>query len=1066
MKNKPLPLLAFFLLTANILHAQSWKTFADSAHIFQQQKDNGKAIEYFKKANALLTSDSATTITRFIICNETADLLVTMGKYADALPFYASSKELIEKLQGKEAANYALSCHNLGRLNRLLGQYQNAEDLLLEAKRIREKITGKENADYAHTVNNLAILYAEVGQFNDAGPYYKEALDIRKRVLGVDHIDYAASCNNLGIYYVLTGQPYLTEPLYLEAKRIREKTLGKEHPFYAASCNNLAALYLDLGQYTKAEPLYTEARQIRERTLGKEHPDYAASCDNLAILYMDIGQYETAEALYKEARLIREKVLGKKHIEYAKGCNNLALLYKILGQYEKSAALFIEAKEIFAAAVGTSNFEYGKCCNNLGAVYMDMGDNDKAALLYEEAKQVWTKVLGKEHPEYAKSCHNLAVINYLKGNNDEAIALFNEANGIREKALGKEHPDYAEGCDNLAAVYQRLGDHDKAIALFLLGKQIREKVLGTAHPFYLQSCINLSNAYRSSGNHAMALNYYTEAFSSQQILLKKIFRFTTEPEKQAYLNKINEYRSCFLSFSTAEAYEKGAVYAYEVSLANKNLVLNASQRLRKIISNANDTTLLHTYNSWIDIREQLAFWYSRAISDRKAQTEALEEKANELEKKLIQLSAPFRQEQQENSWIDIRQSLKPGEAAIEFSSFKYHDGEKWLDSTYYIAVIIRNDKSSPELIRLFEKRELDALIGRLTPGQQLVNMLYSTQTRQAAGKASLYKLIWQPLERSLAGINTIYFSPAGELYKISFAALPAGNAQVLSDKYKLIQLNSTATLKSETATSIAATDKLALYGGIQYEADSISIRRAALSAGNNDLAKISVPENLLRSSIGDFHYLAESAKEVTAIGNMARQKNYAVTLANGITATEESIKHLSGHQSPAVIHIATHGFFFADPTATTKTFSRTPFQQSDNPLIRSGLALAGANNAWRRQPISGVEDGILTAYEVSNLYLPNTKLAVLSACETGLGYITGSEGVYGLQRSFNMAGAENLVMSLWKVPDAESSEFMQEFYKNLFAQQTIHTAFYNAQTTIKNKYRNEPYKWAAWVLVR
>jgi CHAT domain-containing protein len=142
------------------------------------------------------------------------------------------------------------------------------------------------------------------------------------------------------------------------------------------------------------------------------------------------------------------------------------------------------------------------------------------------------------------------------------------------------------------------------------------------------------------------------------------------------------------------------------------------------------------------------------------------------------------------------------------------------------------------------------------------------------------------------------------------------------------------------------------------------------------------------------------------------------------------------------------------------------FRQSDNPLFRSGLALAGANYAWLGKPIAGIEDGILTAYEVSNMYLSNTKLVVLSACETALGDIKGSEGVYGLQRAFKIAGVQNLVMSLWKVPDAETAEFMQLFYKNLFAKQTISQAFYNTQLVMKNKYRDDPYKWAAWVLVR
>jgi CHAT domain-containing protein len=180
---------------------------------------------------------------------------------------------------------------------------------------------------------------------------------------------------------------------------------------------------------------------------------------------------------------------------------------------------------------------------------------------------------------------------------------------------------------------------------------------------------------------------------------------------------------------------------------------------------------------------------------------------------------------------------------------------------------------------------------------------------------------------------------------------------------------------------------------------------------------------------------------------------------------------LNGEYSPAILHIASHGFFFPDPkTVTTDKFINTnesgkTFRQSDDPLFRSGLLLAGANNAWKGKPILGVEDGILTSYEVSNLYLPNTKLVVLSACETGLGDIKGSEGVYGLQRAFKMAGVEYLIMSLWKVPDEETTKFMHAFYKSLFAGESIPAAFYNAQTTMKNKFREDPYKWAAWILV-
>jgi len=235
---------------------------------------------------------------------------------------------------------------------------------------------------------------------------------------------------------------------------------------------------------------------------------------------------------------------------------------------------------------------------------------------------------------------------------------------------------------------------------------------------------------------------------------------------------------------------------------------------------------------------------------------------------------------------------------------------------------------------------------------------------------------------------------------------------------------------------------------------------------NNEI-KDFVSDDVTRG--GSWQYLPGTEKEVNTIDSLGQQKKYAVFSKSGNVATEESIKALSGNASPVVLHIATHGFFFPDPKTDTiknKFASANVFRQSDNSLFRSGLLFAGANNAWTGKQIAGIDDGILTAYEVSNLYLPNTKLVVLSACETGLGDIEGNEGVYGLQRAFKIAGVENLIMSLWKVPDLETGEFMQLFYKNIFDKQSITDAFYNAQAIMKNKYRNEPFKWAAWILVR
>jgi len=183
---------------------------------------------------------------------------------------------------------------------------------------------------------------------------------------------------------------------------------------------------------------------------------------------------------------------------------------------------------------------------------------------------------------------------------------------------------------------------------------------------------------------------------------------------------------------------------------------------------------------------------------------------------------------------------------------------------------------------------------------------------------------------------------------------------------------------------------------------------------------------------------------------------------------------LSGKNSPSIIHLSTHGFFFPAPPETqnikgdTKNVNSTRggFKSNINPLFRSGLILTGANRLWKDgKKTEGIEDGVLTAYEVSNMALLNTELVVLSACETGLGDVKGGEGVFGLQRSFKIAGVKNVIMSLWKVPDKETVELMELFYTNWVEKHmSKQDAFYSAKKDMRAKYP-DPYFWAAFVMI-
>jgi CHAT domain-containing protein len=924
---------------------------------------------------------------------------------------------------------------------------------------------------YANLCDTLAIFFLKKRQYEEAEPLFLEAKQVRETLSGKDNPEYASECYNLAVLYRNTAQYEKAEPLYLQAKNIREVVLGKNNVEYARSCFGLAFLYHNTGQFEKAYSLYSESKQIRERISGKKNIDYAQSCNSLANLYCDMEKYENAEPLYKEARQIIVSLQGNEGPDYATNCNNLAILYKDMGDYKKAEPLYLEAMALREKTLGISHPDYAASCNNLANLYKKMGEYEKAETLYKDARQIWGQTLSKEHPNYALGCNNLANLYIDMGQYDKAESLHLESIKIRGKILGKQHPDYAQSCTSLGALYADIAQYEKAEPLLLEALEVYQQKLGKENTLYTTSYKNLGNLFWITGNNQKAIDFFAEALNSQKNQIKKIFQFASETEQQSYLMQIGNLNDKFFSFSYSGYSKNPQGITYDVSIIDRNLILSSNQQLRQAIYNSNDTIISNNYNDWTSAREQLAFWYTKPIAVREKYIKILEEKANALEKNLTRFSSEFKkqQQQQELSWKNIKQNLKIGEAAIEFIEFEYYNSKRWTDSTYYIALLLRKDTPEPELIKLFEKRQLDSMLTYKSTSAGQVKLSYLYTKRQDGKANSLYDLIWKPIEQKLTGINTVYFAPAGSLYKISFAALPVSKTEVLSDKYRLVQLNTTASVGDNPAPNISASDKIILYGGVQYDADSTSIRQAALKYSANDVATRSLPDDLLRDGVGEFYYLSGSENEVTAIRKLATQNKYSATISDGMLATEESFKTLTGKNSPAILHIATHGFFFPDPKNEKKDDrmgGAIVFKQSDNPLIRSGLALAGANNAWKGKPVTGVEDGILTSYEVSNMYLPNTKLAVLSACETGLGDIQGSEGVYGLQRAFKMAGVQNLVMSLWKVDDMATSEFMQEFYKNLFAKKTINDAFYQAQTMMKNKYRNDPYKWAAWVLIR
>jgi len=946
-----------------------------------------------------------------------------------------------------------------------------AENLALE-KLVRE------SAAYGSCAHNHGRVFSYKGDYLEAEKWYLEAKSIREKVLGKEHPDYAASLSNLASIYALMGNNEKALPLQIEAKAIREKVLGKEHPNYISSLNGLAVNYMAMSNYEKAEPIYIEAKAIHEKVLGKQHFDYVLILTNFAVLYLNMGNYEKAEPLLLEAKAIQEKVLGKEHPFHAQILNSLSYLYMVMGNYEKAELLQLDARAIQEKVLGKEHPDYAQILNFLACLYAEMGNYEKAEPLHLEAKAIREKVLGKEHPAYAESLSNLATLYRAMGNYEKAEPLQLEAKAIREKVLGKEHPDYAESMNNLAVLYMAMGNFEKAEPPFLEARAILEKVIGKERPNYAKSLKNLANLYSAMGNYGKAEPLYKELTQVDQSLLEKAVRHLSDRELDSYLKKFSESQNQALSFVQLSASKKVVPACYDNSLFYKGFLLQAAGQIKRLA--LSDTAAAEKFNLMKSYERRLGIQYTRPIVERdSADVAELEAKADALAKELARTVTGFGEALRQVNWQEVQATLKPGEAAIEFVNFRFSEKKQPVEEMY-AALVLLPGNSQPTFVSLFEEKQLDSLLGAAGERKSdYVKQLYSIADRGIVigGKPhkTLYEVIWQQLEKELVGTKTIYFSPSGLLHRLNLAAIPIGIDSVLGDRYQLVELGSTRQSVVPNQVKSTANDAI-LFGGIQYDADSTSIAKAialidSVSIASRGELSFFYTDSTLR--VGTWGSLPFTDREVGNLERILKTAGIQTQTRRAYTATEESFKTIGagGKPSPRILHIATHGFFYPDPktegTQQSALGGEPIFKISDHPMIRSGLILAGANHAWKTgKPFKpGMEDGILTAYEISQMNLSNTELVVLSACETGLGDIQGNEGVYGLQRAFKIAGAKYLIMSLWQVPDKQTSLLMTAFYKKwLEEKMEIPEAFRAAQKELRDA-GLDPYQWAGFVLV-
>jgi len=999
-----------------------------------------QALEIRKKALGEAHPDYAASL------NNLAALYRSMGDHARALSLFQQALEIRKQALGEAHPDYAASLNNLAALYRSMGDYARALPLYQEASEIYKKARGEAHPDYATSLNNLAGLYKSMGDYARALPLFQQALEIRKKALGEAHPDYAQSLNNLSALYDSMGDHARALPLLQEALEITKKALGEAHPDYAMSLNNLALLYRSMGDHARALPLCQQALEITKKALGEAHPHYAASLNSLALLYYSMGDHARALPLCQQALEITKKALGEAHPVYATSLNNLAGLYKSMGDHARALPLYQQALEIKKQALGEAHPDYATSLNNLALLYQSMGDHARALPLYQQASEVLKKALGEAHPDYATSLNNLAGLYHLMEDHARALPFYQQASEVLKKALGEAHPDYATSLNNLAALYDSMGDHARALPLYQQALEIRRKALGEAHPDYAMSLNNLAALYNSMGDHARALPLYQQALPIAREHRENSALVQSERQQRAMLATTRPYLDNYLGFVQHARFVAAPVYR-EV-LAWKGATLARQRAMRAVAGEPELAPLfaelqavasrLSTLALATPKREQRAVW--------QRQLDELTREKERLEAELSNRSAAFRQARTEVTLEALQQSLPAEAALVDYLEYNDRDGRRLAafvvrptgDVTLH--VLAKCDEVAG-LVRLWRDGPQAAAEGGDEEGRES-DLGRSAPARQAA--ADLKRLVWEPLASDLAGVKLVLVSPDGELASFPLAVLPGNKPDtylIEDDTLRLAVITAPQLLPELLAAPAAAPPtsaaNLLVVGGVDYDRRGTD---ADLAVSEAPIPQFGGRRDVRWEGRGKFERQQGMYDEMVSIEDTYKKiwRETGVTRLEGLAATEgrfiaEAPRHIH-------LHLATHGYFAPKELRQALRAKRpaglvqlgTDELEYDaagmSPGLLSGIALAGAN----LPPDEEQGDGILSAEEVATLDLSRCEVCVLSCCQTGLGETVGGEGLLGLQRAFQVAGARTTITSLWKVEDEPTRALMVRFYQNLW----------------------------------
>lgn len=905
---------------------------------------------------------------------------------------------------------------------------------------------------------------------------YKEALSLAERA-----VETASSApQNLPVYLGVTAQMdellnnleklfvlangfvegyEQAQSFYQSRLMASEKTFGPKHRAFGYWVDKLAGLHYSAGDFQKVIPLYERLIPVYDDIFKCKSSTMRHPRRILANLYSNSGNYDKAESLYQQVWREWERDYPGNLI-IGVGLSEIANILISKGDFieaekwSKRSLIFREEAAMRGRLDPTLNIDAAFSLQQLGYLSGRLGNYADAENYLLRAITIMEKAMGNYH--VLATTLSLLGDQYLsQGNIAKAEQVELRALEIMESQLGAYHPNLTSVLMSLSRVYSRKKDYVKAEELLRRALSIYERAPGLGHPRVATFLERLSVLRLLKGDWQQALTLRSQSFAISERVVSRNLIGGSERQKLAFLSIfLNEFnRAASLHIQVAPTNTNALRFAFTTALLRKGRALDAMLDTTALIRSRADQEDQLLFDRLLNARTRYAALVlggagRTAPVTYKQQLALLQEQIDGLEVELGRRNAEF-QTQLKPITLDAIQLAIPDQAAlVEFVRYAPYDAETDKNKADRYVVYVLTNQGEPRWSDLGEAIVIDHAVEAMR--QALQNPKKRNYTELAR---DVDKKVMEPVRKLVGSKTELLLSPDGMLNLLPFAALMDKRGKYLIEYYSVSYLSS-------------GRDLLRLRN--KQESNPTALVLANPDFDHQPSTEVSVQRDIKPVSGGapstTLSFDFENAKFNPVLGTAGEAQGLKrlmpeATVLTREQATETAIKQVS---RPRLLHIATHGFFLPDLNLNVSEASggETVFStRAESPLLRSGLALAGAN---KRK--SGDDDGILTALEAAGLDLWGTKLVVLSACNTGIGEVKNGDGVYGLRRAFVLAGSETQVMSLWSVSDQGTKELMVEYYKRLLRGEGRGEALRQVQLQmLKNPKRRHPFYWASFI---